>query len=70
MSDIDPVQFGQLTAQVKTLEKQVEVLGSDVKELLELANKSKGGFWMGMAIASSIGGFVSWVVSNFHLSIK
>jgi hypothetical protein len=70
MSDIDPVQFGALTAQVKTLEAQVGNLSSDVKQLLELANKSKGGFWMGMAIASAIGGFVSWMVSNFHVSIK
>ena len=70
MSDIDPVQFGALTAQVKTLESQVENLSNDVKQLLELANKSKGGFWAGMAIASALGGLVSWVVSNFHVSIK
>lgn len=70
MSDINPVQFGALTAQVKTLESQVESLSSDVKQLLELANKSKGGFWAGMAIASALGGLVSWVVSNFHVSIK
>ena len=70
MSDIDPVQFGSLTAQVNTLEKQVSDLQSDVKTLLELANKSKGGFWAGMAIASAIGGIVSWVVSNFHVSLK
>lgn len=50
-TDIDPVQFGALTAQVKTLETQVEELRADVKALLELANKSKGGFWMGMAVA-------------------
>jgi hypothetical protein len=70
MSDIDPVQFGKLTAQVETLERQVTELSTDVKSLLELANKSKGGFWMGMAIASAVGGFVSWMVGNFHLSIK
>jgi hypothetical protein len=70
MSDIDPVQFGALTAQVKTLENQVGNLQSDVKALLELANKSRGGFWAGMAIASAIGGGVSWFVSNFHMSIK
>ncbi|MDE1998039.1 MAG: hypothetical protein KGI52_03815 [Burkholderiales bacterium] len=63
-TDIDPVQFGALTAQVKTLETQVEELRADVKALLELANQSKGGFWMGMAVASSVGGFVGWVVSH------
>lgn len=70
MSDIDPVQFGALTAQVTTLENQVTSLQADVKLLLELANKSKGGFWVGMSIASALGGFVSWVVSHFTLTVK
>jgi hypothetical protein len=65
MSDIDPVKFGLLIGQVKTLEDQVTSLQSDVKELLALANKGKGGFWMGMTIASAFGGVVSWVVSHW-----
>lgn len=67
MSDIDPIKFGLLIGQVKTLESQVESLQADVKELLELANKSKGGFWMGMTIASMVGGLVSWFVSHFQV---
>lgn len=67
MSDIDPIKFGLLIGQVKTLEDQVESLQADVKELLELANKSKGGFWMGMTIASIFGGVVSWAASHFHI---
>lgn len=63
-TEINPVQFGALTAQVKTLETQVEELRADVKALLELANQSKGGFWMGMAVASSFGGVVGWIVSH------
>lgn len=65
MSDIDPIKFGLLIGQVKTLETQVESLQKDVKELLELANRSKGGFWMGMTIASMVGGFVSWFASHW-----
>ena len=64
MSDIDPVKFGLLIGQVQTLEGQVSDLQKDVKELLELANKSKGGFWAGMTIASVIGGVISWFVSH------
>lgn len=67
MSDIDPIQFGRLTAQVSTLENQVDDLQKDVKALLELANKSKGGFWMGMAVASSVGGIVSWFASQIGI---
>ena len=64
MSEIDPVKFGLLIGQVRTLEDQVTALQSDVKELLALANKGKGGFWMGMTIASMLGGVVSWLASH------
>jgi hypothetical protein len=64
VSDIDPVKFGLLIGQVRTLEDQVTALQSDVKELLALANKGKGGFWMGMTIASIFGGAVSWLASH------
>ena len=64
MSDIDPVKFGLLIGQVRTLEDQVTALQSDVKELLALANKGKGGFWMGMTIASSVGAAVAWVAGH------
>ena len=67
MSDIDPVEFGRMAAQVQVLEARVSELGTDVKQLLELANRSKGGFWMGMTIASTAGAFVSWVASHSSL---
>jgi hypothetical protein len=38
---------------------------TDIKSLLELANKSKGGFWAGMAIASAIGGFITFVTNHW-----
>ena len=61
MSDIDARDFGKLEAQVASLQTEVHQLASDVKELLELANKSKGGFWTGMMIASAIGGFITFI---------
>lgn len=68
MDDIDPVQFGALTAQVATLEAQVTELQADVKRLLELANKSKGGFWVGMTIAAGLGSVGSWLIG--HLTLR
>ena len=65
MSYIDPVKFGLLIVQVKTLETQVDDLQKDVKTLLALANKSKGGLWVGMTLASFFGGIVSWVLAHF-----
>ena len=64
-ADIDPVRIGLLMGQVKTLEAQVSDLQKDVKQLLELANRSKGGFWVGMTIASGVGGIASWVVGHW-----
>jgi len=64
MSDIDPVQYGALTAQVTALEREVSELKADVRTLLELANKSKGGFFAGMAIASALGGVATFVIDH------
>ncbi len=64
MSDIDARDFGKLEAQVEALQKEVHTLSQDVKTLLELANKSKGGFWMGMTIASAVGGLLTFVADR------
>ena len=64
MSDIDARDFGKLEAQVEALQKEMHLLSADVKALLELANKGKGGFWMGMTIASFMGGIVTFIVDR------
>ena len=64
MSDIDPREFGKLAAQVEALQTEVHALRQDIKTLLEMANKSKGGFFVGMAIASIVGGFISFVATK------
>ena len=64
MSDIDARDFGKLEAQVEALQKEVHALSQDVKSLLELANKGKGGFWMGMTIASAAGGLLTFVADR------
>ena len=61
MSEVDARDFGKLEAQVEALQNEVHSLSKDVKALLELANKSKGGFWMGMTIASTFGGILTYV---------
>ena len=64
MSDIDPREFGKLEAQVQALQTEVHGLRQDIKLLLEMANKSKGGFFVGMAIASVVGGIISFVATK------
>jgi len=64
MSEIDPREFGKLEAQVESLQAEVHALRQDIKTLLEMANKSKGGFFVGMAIASIVGGIISFVATK------
>ena len=64
MSEVDARDFGKLEAQVEALQKEVHALSTDVKALLELANRSKGGLWAGMAIASLGGGIVTFVADR------
>jgi hypothetical protein len=64
MSEIDPREFGKLEAQVEALQLEVHALRQDIKTLLEMANKSKGGFFVGMAIASLVGGFISFIATK------
>ena len=58
--EIDLVKYGVMWNKVEAMESEVQELRKDVKTLLELANKSKGGFWMGMVIASSISSLIGF----------
>lgn len=62
---IDPRDFGRLESEVKSLQAQVMSLSEDVKQLLELANQSRGGMWVGMGMASMVGGLVSWIAGHW-----
>ena len=64
-NEIDPVKYGVLWERVQNMDKKIDKMEVQIGELLELANKSKGGFWMGMTIASMVGGAVTWLTSHF-----
>jgi hypothetical protein len=63
-TNFDPVKYGVLWERVQMMDKKMDKMERQIEELLELANKSKGGFWMGMTIASGIGSVIGWVVSH------
>jgi hypothetical protein len=63
--EIDPVKYGVLWERVTQMDKKIDKMEAQIEELLELANKGKGGFWMGMTIASMLGGGVAWVMAWF-----
>ena len=63
---IDLVKYGVLWQKVEELEKKIDKLEVGMEKLLELANKSKGGFWMGMAIVSVVSSMVGYITNWLH----
>jgi hypothetical protein len=63
-NEIDPVKYGVLWERVQNMDKKMDRMEVQVEQLLELANRSRGGLWVGMSIASMAGGFVGWLVSH------
>lgn len=65
MTEIDPREFGRLEAEVHLLRTQVASMQTDIRTLLEMANKSRGGLWAGMTLASAFGGVVAWIGTHW-----
>jgi len=65
MVDIDPVKVGVMWQKVEAMEHEVSELRADVKQLLELANKSKGGLWAGMIVISAVSSFMGFLIHYF-----
>lgn len=61
---MDAIQFGKMQAEVEQLKKDVSELKDDMKTLLELANKSKGGFWAGMTVVGALSSVATWIISH------
>lgn len=62
--EIDPVKIGVLWERVQNMDKKIDKMEKQIEELLALANKGRGGFWVGMSIASSVGAAVTWVAGH------
>ena len=70
--EIDPVKYGARWQRVNDYERRFEVIDrkldkmeAQLDDLIAMANKGKGGFWVGMTIASSVGAVVAWVAGHF-----
>ena len=62
--EIDPVRYGALWQKVQDMDKKIDKMESQITELVALANKSRGGFWVGMAISSAIGGVMGFFLNH------
>lgn len=63
--DIDLVKYGVLWQKVHDMDCKVDKMERQLEELLALANRSKGGLWIGMSIASAFSAFVGFVASHW-----
>jgi len=63
--EIDPVKYGQLWEKVDQLTSKVDKLEEGMEELLALANKGRGGFWVGMMIVSGISTLIGYLTHFF-----
>jgi hypothetical protein len=59
--ELDPIKFGITIQKVEAMESEVAELRKDVKQLLELANKGRGGLWAGMMVVSAISAFIGFI---------
>ena len=62
---VDLYKYGKLVATVESLEKKVDKLEAGMEELLELANKGRGGFWAGMVMVSAISSAIGFIAHYF-----
>lgn len=62
--EIDPIRYGVLWQRVQEMDKKIDKMERQLEQLVAMANQGKGGFWMGMTIASMAGGALTWVVSH------
>jgi len=63
--EIDPVKYGQLWEKVDQLTAKVDKLEDGMEELLALANKGRGGFWVGMMVVSALSTFIGFISHYF-----
>jgi len=71
--EIDPVKYGVLWQKVEdyerqflSIEKKMDKMESQLEKLVALANQSRGGFWMGMALVSAASSVVGYLSSYFY----
>ena len=66
--EIDPVKYGVLWQKVQDYERRfdemsakIDKLETNIDKLVEMANQSKGGFWMGMIAVSAFGSVIGYI---------
>lgn len=61
---IDPREFGRLEADVAQLKADVNEMRRDLKTLLDMASRGKGVLWLGIGVASTLGGAATYLADR------
>lgn len=59
MNDVSPKEFGALEADVRNLMNEIHLLRQDMKVMKEVIDQTKGGIWVVMALAGTVGGAIT-----------
>lgn len=59
MNDVSPKEFGALEADVRNLMNEIHLLRQDMKVMKEVIDQTKGGIWVVMAMAGTVGGAIT-----------
>ena len=62
---IDPIEYGVLWQRVQEMDKKIDKMELKIEELLALANRGRGGLWMGMTFISVSSAIVGYIISIF-----
>jgi hypothetical protein len=63
--EIDPIKYGVLWQKVQDMDKKMDKMENRIDELLELANRGKGGLWFGMSVASGLSALIGYMFNNW-----
>lgn len=73
-SEIDPVRYGVLWQKVEDYErrfdemvKKMDRMEVQLSQLVSLADRSKGGFWAGMALVSAVSSTIGYLTHFFSI---
>ncbi len=62
---IDLVKYGALWQKVQDMDKKMDKMENQIEQLLELANKGRGGLWFGMSVIAGISAIVGYLLNYF-----
>lgn len=62
--EVNPMTYGALLQRMNDMDKKIDKMGGQLEELVALANRPRGGFWIGMSIISTLSAIAGFVVSN------